>query len=50
MLNAPGVLAMFNGRLARYKHPREVRFVDALPKTALGKVQKAEVARLLETQ
>ncbi len=26
--------------LAEYKHPREVRFVDELPRTASGKVQK----------
>lgn len=26
--------------LAEYKHPREVKFVDALPRTASGKVQK----------
>jgi fatty-acyl-CoA synthase len=39
-LDAAGVLALFEGRLARYKHPRRVVFVDALPKNALGKVQK----------
>ena len=42
-------LALFNGRLARYKHPREVRFVDALPRNAMGKVLKYELrARLAE--
>jgi fatty-acyl-CoA synthase len=39
-LDAAAVLRMFEGRLARFKHPRQVVFVDALPKTALGKVQK----------
>ena len=39
------VLRLFDGRLARYKHPRDVVFVDALPRTALGKV---EVSRLRE--
>lgn len=29
-----------DGRLARFKWPRELVLVDALPKTALGKVQK----------
>ncbi|HEX5268664.1 MAG TPA: AMP-binding protein [Acidimicrobiales bacterium] len=33
------------GRLSVHKRPREVRMVDALPRNALGKVQKA---RLLE--
>jgi fatty-acyl-CoA synthase len=35
------LLAKVRERLARYKHPREVVRLDALPKTALGKVQKA---------
>ena len=34
------VLALFDGRLARFKHPRAVVFTESLPKTALGKVQK----------
>jgi fatty-acyl-CoA synthase len=32
---------LFVGRLAAYKHPRDVVFVDALPRTALGKVQRS---------
>ena len=39
------VLALFRDRLARYKHPRRVIFTDALPKNALGKVQKQELKR-----
>lgn len=39
-LDAERVKSLFEGRLARYKHPREVVFAEALPKTALGKVQK----------
>ncbi|MFC7198862.1 long-chain-fatty-acid--CoA ligase [Halospeciosus flavus] len=31
-------------RLAEYKHPREVEFVDELPRTTTGKVQKFELA------
>jgi long-chain acyl-CoA synthetase len=30
-------------RLAAYKHPREVEFVDELPRTTTGKVQKFEL-------
>ncbi|PKO28528.1 MAG: hypothetical protein CVU36_16245 [Betaproteobacteria bacterium HGW-Betaproteobacteria-9] len=37
-----------DGRLARYKWPRRWHSVDALPKTALGKVQKTELKRLLD--
>ena len=35
------VLARFDGRLARFKHPKRVVFVDTLPKNAMGKVQKS---------
>jgi fatty-acyl-CoA synthase len=38
------------GRLAKYKIPREIVFVDALPRTAYGKVVKGELRqRYLET-
>ena len=46
-LTAERVMALFEGRLARFKHPREVVFVEALPRNAMGKVQKHELrARL----
>jgi fatty-acyl-CoA synthase len=35
-------------RLARYKIPKRVRFVDALPMSAMNKVQKDELRALLE--
>ena len=46
-LDEAAVLALFDGRLARFKHPRRVVFVDSLPKSALGKVQKVELRKLL---
>ena len=46
-LGEAAVLALFKERLARYKHPRRVVFADALPKNALGKVQKHELKKLL---
>jgi fatty-acyl-CoA synthase len=46
-IDEAGVLALFDQRLARYKHPRRVVFTDALPKNALGKVQKHELKKLL---
>jgi fatty-acyl-CoA synthase len=46
-LDEAGVLRLFEGRLARFKHPRRVVFLPSLPKTALGKVQKAELQREL---
>jgi len=39
-LSEGDVLALFKDRLARYKHPRRVVFVDSLPRNAMGKVQK----------
>ena len=32
--------AAFDARLARFKHPRRIVVLDALPKTALGKVRQ----------
>jgi fatty-acyl-CoA synthase len=37
-LSADEVKALFDGRLAAYKHPRDVVFVDALPRNVMGKV------------
>ncbi len=44
-LDEAAVLALFKDRLARYKHPRHVVFAEALPKNALGKVQKQELKK-----
>jgi fatty-acyl-CoA synthase len=41
------LMARFDGRLARFKHPKEVLVVDALPRTALGKVRKEDVRQLV---
>jgi fatty-acyl-CoA synthase len=46
-LDEAAVLALFDGRLARFKHPRRVVFVESLPKSALGKVQKVELRKLI---
>ena len=46
---AGDVLALLEGRIARYKRPRLVRFVDALPRTALGKVQRRTDAAVAAT-
>lgn len=42
-LTALEVMALFDGKLARFKQPKKIIFVDSLPKTAMGKVQKAQV-------
>jgi len=45
-LSREQVLQLFEGRIARYKHPKDVVFIRELPKTALGKVRKEEVRSL----
>ena len=46
-LDQAALQALFDARLARFKHPRAVQVVEALPKTALGKVLRAALARQL---
>jgi fatty-acyl-CoA synthase len=41
------VLKLLEGRIARFKHPKEVVIVETLPKTALGKVRKEDVRKML---
>jgi fatty-acyl-CoA synthase len=38
---------LFDGALARFKHPRRIVTLQALPKTALGKVQRRPLAEWL---
>ncbi len=46
-VDAQALLAGLAGRLARFKLPRRVVIVDALPRTALGKVQRRALAQAL---
>ncbi|HEY5791622.1 MAG TPA: long-chain fatty acid--CoA ligase [Gammaproteobacteria bacterium] len=46
-LDLAALQAFCAGRLARYKHPRDVLVVDALPRNAMGKIQKDAVRRLV---
>jgi len=46
-LSAQAVLAHLQPRIARFKLPRRVVFMDKLPKSALGKVQKPALQALL---
>jgi len=47
-LDAAGVLALFDGRLANYKHPRDVLFLDALPRTSVGKPDKKALRAMVD--
>ena len=40
VLDPPALLAFCKGQLAAFKVPRELRLLDALPRNALGKLQK----------
>ena len=46
-LDLAALRAHFNQHLARYKHPQTILLADQLPKTALGKVQKAALREVL---
>jgi len=39
-IGAADIIAAIAGRLAKYKHPKRVIFVDELPRNTMGKVQK----------
>ena len=39
-LDAEGVKKHLDGKIARFKQPKAVFVVDALPRNAMGKVQK----------
>ncbi|MFO1284676.1 MAG: AMP-binding protein [Burkholderiales bacterium] len=45
-LTRESVCALLEGRVARYKHPRDVVFAQSLPRTALGKVRREDLKRL----
>jgi len=42
-LSEAALIERFEGRLARYKHPRKVCYFDALPRNAVGKVLKYQL-------
>jgi acyl-CoA synthetase (AMP-forming)/AMP-acid ligase II len=46
-LDAEQLRQWLDGRIARYKWPRRFIFVEALPRTALGKVIKDDLQRLV---
>lgn len=45
-VDAAQVMAWVEPRLARFKHPRHIHIVDALPRNTMGKVQKAALRQL----
>jgi malonyl-CoA/methylmalonyl-CoA synthetase len=43
MLDEASVIAALSDRLAKFKLPKRVLFLDDLPRNAMGKVQKAKL-------
>ncbi len=46
--SAEDIIAFVKERVAAYKYPRMVQFVDTLPKGATGKILKKELKAQLE--
>lgn len=49
-LTEEALRAHLEGRLARYKIPKSVVFVDEMPRTASGKIRKADLRKLSSSQ
>jgi malonyl-CoA/methylmalonyl-CoA synthetase len=45
-LSESSIVEPLQGRLARFKQPKRVVFVDALPRNTMGKVQKAQLREI----
>ncbi len=41
------VKALFKGKIAKFQHPKEVFFVDQLPRNAMGKIVKDDIRTLV---
>ena len=46
-LNRESVLKLFDGKLARFKHPQEVIFKKELPRNVMGKVLKFKLREMV---
>jgi long-chain acyl-CoA synthetase len=46
--DAGALVAFCQDRLAKYKCPKQVRFIDALPKSPIGKILRKELRRLAD--
>jgi acyl-CoA synthetase (AMP-forming)/AMP-acid ligase II len=46
-VTAGALIAFCRERLVHYKSPRQVIFVESLPRNAMGKLQKADLRKAL---
>ena len=44
-LEDKAIMAILKEQLAKFKQPKAIKFVDALPRNTMGKVQKAEMRK-----
>jgi acyl-CoA synthetase (AMP-forming)/AMP-acid ligase II len=49
-LSPESLKSFLASRIAKFKIPREILFVDTLPRTPYGKVMKAELQRMLHLE
>jgi fatty-acyl-CoA synthase len=49
-LDSGHVKALFENRLARFKHPRRVMLLNELPRNAMGKIEKFELRKHLQSE
>jgi fatty-acyl-CoA synthase len=49
-VTAAEIKALFDGRLARFKHPHDVVFVNALPRNVMGKVLRYKLRETLRNR
>jgi fatty-acyl-CoA synthase len=46
-IEAKDVIDLFQGRVAKYQHPKDVIFVKQLPRNAMGKITKDEIRTMI---
>jgi fatty-acyl-CoA synthase len=49
LLTPEHVISLFENRLAAYKHPRDVIFLEALPRNAIGKIDRKRLTVTAQT-
>ena len=49
-VSAADILALFDDALARYKHPKDVIFSEALPRNAMGKILKDQLRLMIKAK
>ena len=46
-ISKQSILDYFDGKIARYKIPKDIVFVDALPRNSLGKIITDKISDLI---